>query len=104
MFVFSLSAFIGGAAIIWLGLLARQRKELDIPRVGPKSGLLGNTTKSYFFSHSLQLIQEGYARVRHFVSRVYALANNQQVQGWRISTVDNGYGPGNSLKKIHERL
>jgi hypothetical protein len=89
MFVFTLSVCIGGAAIIWLGLLARQRKELDIPRVGPKPNLLGNTTKSYFFSHSLQLIQEGYAQVGYLVLRVYALANNQQVQGWRVHAVDN---------------
>ncbi|RDL30234.1 uncharacterized protein BP5553_10512 [Venustampulla echinocandica] len=39
-------------------------RELDIPRVGPRPGLLGNTTKSYFHSHSLQLIQEGYARYK----------------------------------------
>ena len=44
--------------------ILRQRKGLNLPRIGPKPGVLGNTTKGYFYNHSLELVREGYERVR----------------------------------------
>lgn len=37
----------------------------DVPRIGPKPSFLGNTSKSFFSKHSLELIEEGYLKV-HF--------------------------------------
>lgn len=39
------------------------RRKSAIPRIGPKPRILGNTSRSYFYHHSLQLIEEGYAKV-----------------------------------------
>jgi hypothetical protein len=36
----------------------------DVPRIGPKPSFLGNTSKSFFAKHSLELLEEGYAKVR----------------------------------------
>jgi hypothetical protein len=36
----------------------------DLPRIGTKPSFLGNTSKSFFAKHSLELLEEGYAKVR----------------------------------------
>ncbi|PVH94597.1 cytochrome P450 [Periconia macrospinosa] len=36
----------------------------NVPRIGPKPSFLGNTSKSFFSKHSLQLLEEGYAKYR----------------------------------------
>ncbi|KAF2864692.1 cytochrome P450 [Massariosphaeria phaeospora] len=50
-------------------------RKLDIPRVGPSSGSLGNTSMSYFQGHSLELIEEGYTKVRSLQSQPYQSCN-----------------------------
>jgi hypothetical protein len=40
----------------------------SIPRVGPKAGYLGNTSKGFFAKHSLQLLEEGYSKVSNQLS------------------------------------
>ncbi|TGO88717.1 hypothetical protein BPOR_0145g00020 [Botrytis porri] len=43
----------------------------QIPRVGKKPGLLGNTSDSHFFKHSLELIEEGYSKYKDFVHSLW---------------------------------
>lgn len=52
------------AALLSHYVLLRPRK-LDIPRVGPKPGLLGNTSKGYFYKHSKELLAEGYSKYKY---------------------------------------
>lgn len=60
--------------LLWLGILgavtvlAYQKwfgSTLDIPRVGQKPTLLGNTSKGEFYQKSVEMVNEGYAKVKH---------------------------------------
>ncbi|KAF2649957.1 cytochrome P450 [Lophiostoma macrostomum CBS 122681] len=73
MDVFSFPALAGLVfATASLLLLLRSRKS-RIPRIGPKPGFLGNTTKSYFFQHSQEMIEEGYAKRFLYKDGLYSL-------------------------------
>ncbi|KAF2122024.1 cytochrome P450 [Lophiotrema nucula] len=50
-----------GAVYLSLILYNRSRP-LSIPRIGPKPGFLGNTSQGYFQSHSVELVEDGYAK------------------------------------------
>lgn len=61
----NLLATIIALGIILLPLIVLCRvQKLDIPRVSPKPWWFGNTSQSYFSTHSLQLLEEGYAKVQ----------------------------------------
>ena len=58
---------------LWLGILgvvtvlAYQKwfaSVLDVPRVGPKPTLLGNKSKGEFYQRSIEMVNEGYAKVK----------------------------------------
>ena len=66
-FTLPMLAYVVVGAVVSAVFLAQyriwRRNELNIPRIGEKPGMLGNTSKGHFHQHSLQLIEEGYARV-----------------------------------------
>ena len=47
-------------ALVWYRDRSRQ---MNIPRVGPKPSIFGNTSKGEFYSHSAQMVEEGYQKV-----------------------------------------
>lgn len=53
----------GGIALTYLVFQFRSREKLNIPRVGQKPEILGNTSKGHYHAHSFELIQEGYEKV-----------------------------------------
>jgi hypothetical protein len=80
------------ALLIQLGILPRSK--LAIARVGQKPGILGNNSNGHFFSHSLQVIEQGYAHVSSSfkISSWDTRANNYTVQGLFVFIMDNRYG------------
>jgi hypothetical protein len=75
METYSVSALAGIVlAIVSFFFLLRPR-ELKIPRIGPKPGLLGNTTNGYFFQHSRQLIEEGYSKVYIKTAHIFSTSS-----------------------------
>jgi hypothetical protein len=58
----SVAILIASVALV----LHSRRNNLGIPRVGLKPGVLGNTSKGHFHHNALNLVQEGYSRVRYY--------------------------------------
>ncbi|KAF7862708.1 hypothetical protein EAF04_007581 [Stromatinia cepivora] len=52
---------------LFLLIIQPTKQQSQIHRVGQKPGLLGNTSDSHFFKHSLELIEEGYAKYKDSV-------------------------------------
>lgn len=57
---------------LWLGILGAATvlayqnwfsSKLNIPRIGPKPTLLGNTSQGEFYQRSVEMVNEGYAKV-----------------------------------------
>ena len=46
--------------VVYYAASKQKQKALNIPRIGPLPGALGNTSSSYFSCHSFYLINEGY--------------------------------------------
>ncbi|PKY01598.1 cytochrome P450 [Aspergillus campestris IBT 28561] len=71
-----MSAFVESIATVpwlWLGILgaatvlAYQKwfgSKLDIPHIGPKPTLLGNTSQGEFYQRSVEMVNEGYAKYK----------------------------------------
>lgn len=103
--IFTFSA--GIVVLAYLIFQFRSRGKLDIPRVGQKPGILGNTSKGHFYAHSLELIQEGYEKVSPrltFRGLKSPHSPTHAVQRLIIFTMDYGYGSRYCLKEIHERF
>ncbi|KAI9649364.1 hypothetical protein NHQ30_001939 [Ciborinia camelliae] len=54
-------------SFLLLVVVRTTKQEGRIPRIGRKPGLLGNTSDNHFFKHSLELIEEGYAKYKDSV-------------------------------------
>ncbi|TGO51241.1 hypothetical protein BOTNAR_0363g00020 [Botryotinia narcissicola] len=64
---------------LYLLVIRPTKQQGQIPRIGKKTGILGNTSDSHFFKHSLELIEEGYSKYKDSVYSLWTTDMDQVI-------------------------